>query len=268
MRRCDADPAGWPAVARGTGPALVLLHGFTGRATEWGAHLDRFATRFRVLAVDLPGHGANAAARDPGACRMERCVDELAALLDRRGLARAHVLGYSLGGRVALAFAVAHPARVERLVLESASPGIADPAERRARREADAALAARLERDGIAAFVDRWEAQPLFATQVRLDPATRSAAHTARLENDAAGLAASLRGMGAGAQEPLWERLPAVTAPTLLVVGELDGKFRDLAVAMAARLPRAQVAIVPGAGHNTHLENPTVFTGQVGVFLL
>lgn len=267
MPRSDGDTVDLQVVEHGSGAPLVLLHGFTGSAREWGAHIDRLARWFRVVAVDLAGHGQSGAPGDPAAYRMERCVNDLAATLDRRGIARAHWLGYSMGGRVALAVAVAQPARVDRLVLESASPGLADPAERRARIAADEALADRIEHAGIEAFVDEWMAQPLFASQRRLGTAALAAARAARRANNPVGLANSLRGLGAGAQEPLWARLPEVAAPTLLMVGEADPKFRAIAAAMAARMPRAEVAVIPEAGHNTHLENPAAFDERVGAFL-
>ena len=160
-----------------------------------------------------------------------------------------------------------HPSRVERLVLESSSPGIADPGERAARAAGDEALAARLERDGLAAFVDAWMAQPLFATQRQLDPAARSRERTLRLQHAPAGLAAALRCFGVGAQEPLWDCLPALRMPVLLVTGAADRRYRALAVAMAARVPGARVAVVPAAGHAVHLENPVPFWSLVGAFL-
>ena len=131
----------------GQGPALVLLHGFTGSAADWRDHVDSLASSHHVLAVDLPGHGASDAPNNPEAYRMERCVDDLAALLDLHAIERASWLGYSMGGRVALAFTVTHPDRVERLILEGASPGMADPNERRERMVRDETLAASIERD-------------------------------------------------------------------------------------------------------------------------
>ena len=138
----------------GSGPPLLLLHGFTGRAALWEPVARALAPAWHVLAVDLLGHGDSDAPADPGRYRMERAVADLAALLDALGIARTACLGYSMGGRLALAFAHAHPERVGALVLESASPGLAGVDERDVRLTADQALAARIERDGVAAFVD------------------------------------------------------------------------------------------------------------------
>jgi 2-succinyl-6-hydroxy-2,4-cyclohexadiene-1-carboxylate synthase len=246
---------------------LLLLHGFTGSGALWAPHAAALAERFRVIAPDLLGHGDSDAPPDPARHAMPRTIGDLAALLDALGVARCALLGYSLGGRVALALAAEHPQRVTALILEGASPGIADAEDRAARRAADAHLARRLEDDGLAAFVDAWMAQPLFATQAALPAAARTAARAARLRNSVVGLAACLRGLGTGSQPSYWQRLHELTMPVLLLAGERDAKFRALAGAMAERIPTATLRIVPGAGHTTHLENPAAFQQLVRAFL-
>jgi 2-succinyl-6-hydroxy-2,4-cyclohexadiene-1-carboxylate synthase len=255
-------------VARaGAGPALVLLHGFTGSTTTWEPHIPVFARDFDTVAIDLLGHGASAVPAEPARYRMEHAIADLCSLLDRLGIARAVWLGYSMGGRVALQFAIAQPARVAVLVLESASPGIADPAERAARVRSDEVLADFAEREGIAAFVDRWERLPLFASQARLPAAIRDGLRGQRLANDPVGLANSLRGLGQGAQVALHDRLGEVEMPTLLVVGEEDAKFRCLATEMSSAMPVARVEVVAGSGHAPHLEQPQAFQRVVSDFL-
>jgi naphthoate synthase len=249
------------ATVRGDGPPLVLLHGFTGSSADWTLP---FPGR-RVIAVDLPGHGRSPL--PPPGMRLPEVADALVAVLDRLGIGRADWLGYSLGGRAALHVALRHPDRVARLVLESCSPGIADASARAARAAADTALAETIERDGVAAFVDRWLAGPLFASQARLDPDVRARARAARLVNTPAGLAAALRALGPGVQAPLWDALKRIAAPVLLVVGADDATYRGYAEAMAAALPRATLAVIPGAGHTTHLENPAAFAAAVTTFL-
>jgi 2-succinyl-6-hydroxy-2,4-cyclohexadiene-1-carboxylate synthase len=250
--------AGWP---------LLLLHGFTGSAATWAPHTLRFAPHLRTIAPDLIGHGQSDSPPDPERYRMERCVADLLALLDALHVDRADVLGYSMGGRVALHLAAAAPGRVRSLVLESSSPGIADPPERQARIAADAALANSIERDGLEAFVDRWERLPLFASQAALPAGTRARLRDQRLRNSPIGLANSLRGMGAGRQESLWQRLATLHLPALLVVGALDAKYRDIAGQMIDALPNAQMQIIPAAGHAVHLEQPELFAQIVLEFL-
>ncbi|MDE3094503.1 MAG: 2-succinyl-6-hydroxy-2,4-cyclohexadiene-1-carboxylate synthase [Chloroflexota bacterium] len=252
--------------ASGDGPALLLLHGFTGSAATWEPFAAAWAG-FRTIAVDLIGHGASDAPADESRYTMARCVADVIALLDTLGAGRAAVLGYSMGGRVALHLALAAPDRISALVLEGASPGIEDAGERRARVASDRALADDIERDGVEAFVDRWQALPLFATQACLPDAVRLGLRTQRLRNSAAGLANSLRGMGAGTTEPLLACLHELAMPVLLVAGEHDAKYRTLALAMRDRMPDARVRIVPDAGHAPHLEQPAAFAPLVKEFL-
>jgi 2-succinyl-6-hydroxy-2,4-cyclohexadiene-1-carboxylate synthase len=248
-------------------PPLILLHGFSGSARGWGRQLDALAAYgLRVIALDLLGHGRSAAPADPRRYAIERCCQDILAALQELGVSRgrAILLGYSLGGRIALYTAFSGYFRA--LVLESASPGLADIAKREQRRHSDEALAARIEREGVAAFVARWEKLPLFASQQSLPPASRQALHRQRLHNSAVGLAQSLRGVGTGVQPALHAWLPALPIPVLLLAGALDTRFAGIARHMARLLPQAQLQIVPAAGHAVHLEQPQAFVSLVGAF--
>lgn len=249
----------------GDGAPLVLLHGFTGSAATWEPVRVLLGTRRRVVSLELPGHGASPPP-DP-AHGLADVARSAVAAVTALGIRRADWLGYSLGGRIALRVAVDHPAAVARLALESASPGLADPGARAVRAAADDALAARLERHGLAWFVDCWMAQPLFASQRRLDTTVLARERRLRLDQSPAGLAAALRAFGVGRQAPIWDRLATVTAPTLLVAGAEDARYVAIARAMATRLRDARVAVVPEAGHTVHLENPVPFWSLVCRFL-
>ena len=237
-------------------PPLGLVHGFTQTRRSWGRLAERLARSRRVVLVDAPGHGASAAVR-----------------LDLEGAGRAVVeavgsadlLGYSMGGRICLHAAVADPARVHRLVLVGATAGIVDPVARSRRRAEDLALADTLEREGDAglpAFLGRWLSSPLFTGL-----SSEAAGLDARLENTAEGLASSLRLCGTGAQEPLDERLGDLVMPVLLVVGEHDRRFRDEADRLQEAIRSAEVAVVDGAGHACHLEQPEAFLDVVETWL-
>lgn len=232
-----------PSYESDQGPRpLLLLHGFTGCAGNWKPISPKLMASETghdtrpIIAVDLLGHGQTEAPRDPDRYAIERAVADLEAVLDTLRIERTDLVGYSMGGRLALAFAVLAPGRVVRLVLESASPGLRTPDERTARVTADRALADSIERDGVPAFVDRWERLPLFASQDRLPVERREALRKQRLDNRASGLANSLRGMGTGAQPSFWEQLPSLQAPTLLITGEEDTKFCAIAEEMHALL--------------------------------
>ncbi len=254
-----------PAQPTGT---LVLLHGFTGSAASWGDHLDVLARAgLRVIALDMPGHGESEAPADPQRYMMEHCRADILAALRELDVneGEANLLGYSMGGRVALYTALQRgrnslrPYGFRALILESASPGLATETERAQRREQDNALADRIEREGVAAFVDYWEQLPLFASQQALPDEIRERQRQQRLANRAVGLANSLRGVGTGAQPALYSLLPELALPTLLIAGELDTKFCAIARQMAQSMPQAQVTIVPNAGHTVHLEQPELF---------
>jgi 2-succinyl-6-hydroxy-2,4-cyclohexadiene-1-carboxylate synthase len=252
----------------GTGRPVLLLHGFTGstRTLDDVAGALRAAGR-STIAADLLGHGDSDAPHDASRYIMERCIERLVGVLDATASDPVDVLGYSLGGRVALGLAVAQPERVRGLVLIGASAGLADPAERAARRAADEALAETIERDGVTDFVERWLAQPLFASQARLGRAFRDAARAQRLHNRVPGLAGSLRGLGTGAQPSLHAALAGLPVPLLLAVGAEDAKFRAIAEDLARRAPRARIAVIPDAGHAAHLENPSAFLAETLAFL-
>lgn len=177
------------------------------------------------------------------------------------------LVGYSMGGRLALAYAVRNPERVRRLVLESASPGIETEEERARRREDDAALAWRIEADGIESFVAHWEAIPLFESQGRVPEETRARQREQRLSNHPASLAASLRGLGTGSLPSYWGSLPDLGVPVLVLVGELDPKFTRIGTRMAELLPRAGLTVVAEAGHTVHLERPDAWLEAVTPFL-
>jgi 2-succinyl-6-hydroxy-2,4-cyclohexadiene-1-carboxylate synthase len=267
MTRLHLNGLDYYVEMNGSGPPLVLLHGFTGNAASWARHVDTYASEFTCVTVDLPGHGETAAPADPARYAMERVVEDLALLSARLGFARAAWLGYSMGGRLALGVGVLAPDVVGARVLEGAAPGLSDAAVRAARVASDEALAVRLEREGIVPFIDFWERLPLFATQERLPAERREALRRQRLTNNPLGLANSLRGMGQGAQPALRERLGAVRVPVLLIAGEEDTKFRALAAEMAEALPAARCALIPGAGHAAHFERPAIFDALVLGFL-
>ena len=261
------DDLRWEVRACGAGAPLLLIHGFTGRGSGWGAHAATFARDFRVIVVDLPGHGRSRIPPVPARASVERTADDLATILRRLDAAPAHVLGYSLGARIALRLAVVHPTVVRRLILESPSAGLAGEAERQARCAADEARAVRLDRDGIEAFVDEWEREPVFASQASLSPARAARLRAERLRNSTAGLAASLRGAGQGTMQPLHARLAEVQARTLVIAGAVDPTGRARAEAVADGILGARLEVSPAAGHSPHLETPTTFRSLALAFL-
>lgn len=228
---------------------LVLVHGFAQTAACWGPVATELAQSHDVTAVELPGHG------DRPAPALD-LPDTAATVAERAG--RAVYVGYSFGGRVCLQLALDHPDVVAGVVLIGATAGLEGPSDRAERRAADDALAERIEAGGVEAFLDGWLALPLFAGL----PAHHHFRHE-RARNTAAGLAASLRLAGTGAQEPLWHRLGELGLagfPVLVMAGAQDGKFAAIGQRLAAAIgPAAELALVEGAGHTAHLEQPERF---------
>jgi len=252
-----------PLASSGTGAGrrIVLVHGFTQTATSWRRVTGLLSSTYEVVTVDLPGHG------ESSACRVED-LGAAAALVGEAG-GRSVYVGYSLGGRCCLTLALTSPHLVEGLVLVGATAGMEDPAERAARRVADDALADRLDppdgTPGIAvrAFLEQWLAGPLFA---HLDAEQADVA--ARLANDGAGLAASLRTTGTGTQLPSWERLAELEMPVGLVTGELDVRFAEIAERMGRAIgDNATHVVVPGVGHAVPFEDPRAFASVVRGFV-
>jgi len=241
----------------GRGERVVLVHGFTQTGRSWRAIAARLAASYEVLTVDLPDHGRSAQLHAAG-------LDDAAAALGRTA-GRATYVGYSLGGRVCLTLALADPSLVERLVLVGASPGIDSPSGRAERRRSDEALADRIEgRDGspgltLEEFLAEWIAGPLFA---HLSPAQADLG--SRRENTVAGLAASLRSLGAGTQEPSLARLHGLDMPVLALAGEKDLRYRAVAAEMARAIgANSSYALVEGAGHAAPFEEPARFTAML-----
>lgn len=225
---------------------LVMLHGFTQTGAAWESVARELGDRWRVSTPDLGGHGGNAAL-GPLSFAGE------AAMIDAVAPRRFILCGYSLGGRIALYYALRRPERLRALVLVSCSPGLRDADDRARRRRDDEELAAAIESRPLDDFAEEWGSQPLFADQ---PGHVAAAAHADRLRNTPDGLAASLRGLGTGVMPPLWDRLELLDLPVVVVVGERDHKFRAIGEEMVAALPRSRYIVVPDAGHAVHLERP------------
>ncbi len=215
----------------------VFVHGFTQTPASWES----------VVAAEPPRdvHDVDVFSRVPDGLSF---VDVAHAL----GVFDATYIGYSMGGRLCLQLALDRPEVVRRLVLVSASPGIADPAERAARRDTDEARAQEIERDGVDAFLERWLAQPMFATLAR----DQAGLEKRRRDNTVHRLTSQLRVLGQGTQPSNWDRLGGLAMPVLLIVGELDPKYVEIARQMVAAIPDARIEVIAGTGHACHLERP------------
>jgi 2-succinyl-6-hydroxy-2,4-cyclohexadiene-1-carboxylate synthase len=238
----------------GQGETLLLLHGFTGSRQQWQEIAETLASDYRVISVDLLGHGETDSPADSSRYTIDHAATDLVTIASHLDAGPLHLLGYSMGGRLALYTAIHYADHVRSLLLESASPGLESEAERDARRAQDEALADRIEHEGMDWFAAYWGNLSLWDSQRALPRAIRDGLDEQRRSNHPAGLANSLRGMGTGNQPSLWDNLEALAMPVTLIAGELDTKFVSINEQMQGGIPGATCFIVPGTGHNVHLE--------------
>ncbi|MHC5391113.1 2-succinyl-6-hydroxy-2,4-cyclohexadiene-1-carboxylate synthase [Listeria welshimeri] len=247
----------------GEKPVLLMLHGFTGSNKTFQESITHLEKHFSIVAPDLLGHGKTDSPDEIARYSIERIVEDLVTILQELKIMQCFVLGYSMGGRVATAFASAHPEMVRGLILVSSSPGLAQKDLQESRVQADNRLADMLETEGIISFVDYWEKLALFASQEVLSDELKKRIRLERLAQNPNGLAMSLRGMGTGKQPSYWNHLADFTFPVLLMTGSLDEKFEKIAQEMQQLLPNSTHVTVQNAGHAVYLEQPNIFLSQL-----
>jgi pimeloyl-ACP methyl ester carboxylesterase len=233
----------------GSGPAVLLSHGYGATSCMWRGQVDALSPRYRVLTWDMRGHG-DSASPDAAALYSEAAtVDDMAAILDSCGISRAVVGGLSLGGYMSLAFYVKYPERVEALMLFDTGPGYRKAEARAGWNQMAERRARALEEQGLDALRDSGE-------EVR-----------ASRHRSAAGLAHAARGMLAQFDARVIDALPSIAVPALVLVGERDEPFIVATEVMSAKIPRATKVVIPGAGHAANLHQPAAFNRAVEEFL-
>jgi 2-succinyl-6-hydroxy-2,4-cyclohexadiene-1-carboxylate synthase len=220
-----------------------MLHGFTGSQASFA----RLAVPRSAIAPTLGGH-----LDAPASADFWTEVQRLAALAP----AATQLFGYSLGGRLALGLVARYPGRYRRAILVSAHPGLIDEAQRIERRLQDERFVRLLRDRGLSEFVSAWEAQPMWRTQHALPEAVRCAKRRERLAHTAEGLAQSLASVGLGHMPDLRPQLERAACAVRFLVGARDVKFVSLAEELCSIMPRAQLSVAPGAGHDLLLERP------------
>ncbi|MEH7272212.1 2-succinyl-6-hydroxy-2,4-cyclohexadiene-1-carboxylate synthase [Neobacillus vireti] len=251
----------------GEGFPLLPLHGFTGDSSTWTPFCPVWGKHSRLIIPDIVGHGQTELSEDINRYKMEAVAADLIFILDRLEIEKIDILGYSMGGRLALTIAILYPHRIRKLILESASPGLVTEEERIMRRMKDGELANFINEHGIEAFVDYWEAIPLFSSMDALPEPMKDRIRAQRLSNSSKGLMNSLLGMGTGAQPSWWEKLQLLSCEVLLVTGEKDEKFCRIAEKMQKYLKKASWIVINGCGHAIHVEQKEKFGTIVSDFL-
>ncbi|WP_019414909.1 2-succinyl-6-hydroxy-2,4-cyclohexadiene-1-carboxylate synthase [Paenisporosarcina sp. TG20] len=238
---------------------IVFLHGFTGSTMTWEPIIEDLPKTIRCIAVDLLGHGKSESPKSPNRYQMNEQLLDLHTLFGLLQVTTFSLVGYSMGGRIALAYALKYPEHIIHLILESASPGLASLVEQQARVKADERLAGKIEIEGISKFIDYWQDISLFHSQEKLSEWKRLAIRQERLLQSPLGLANSLRGIGTGNQPSYWLQLKQLKIPVTLVTGEFDQKFNLIAQQMKKSLSNSQHIQVLTVGHAIHVENPVQF---------
>ncbi|WP_064092737.1 2-succinyl-6-hydroxy-2,4-cyclohexadiene-1-carboxylate synthase [Rossellomorea aquimaris] len=244
---------------KGEGSPLVFLHGFTGDTTTWSYVTSKLSEKYQCISVDIIGHGQTDSPEDTNRYSMDAVAKDLQSIFAQLQIEQATIVGYSMGGRLALHFSMVNPELVKALLLESASPGIENKEERRERSKRDHMLAENIMKNGIQSFVDFWENVPLFSTQQKLPKDVQERIRQQRLRQNPTGLANSLLGMGTGEQPSWWGKLECMSVPVFLLVGEQDEKFKNIALEMKERNSSFQIVTFFNVGHAIHVEEPRKF---------
>lgn len=251
----------------GEGFPVVLLHGFTGDISTWSDCEEEFKKNSRIIKVDLVGHGKSSSPDSIERYEMKSVIADLRSILQNLNIDQADVVGYSMGGRVALAFTLMNPTLVRKLVLESASPGLITEKDRSNRREQDEQLAKKIQQNGLDWFVEYWGNIPLFESQKKIPALIRQRIKEQRKQNSIRGLANSLIGMGTGSQPSYWEKLTHYSGEVFLLTGSTDEKFVKIAEKMSTNLTNSYWVNIDGCGHAIHVEQPEKFGTIVSGFL-
>lgn len=251
----------------GAGFPLVLLHGFTGDSSTWTPFCSVWGEHSKLIIPDIIGHGKTGSPEQINRYKIESAAKDLVCLLDALGIEKTDLLGYSMGGRLALTFSILYPARVRRLILESSTPGLSAKSDRQERCMKDKELAHFIRDNGIEAFVEYWENIPLFASMADISEDAKNAVRKQRLANCPLGLANSLLGMGTGSQPSWWDRLELLESKVLLLTGSKDLKFCGIAEKMQKQLKHSTWVTFQNCGHAIHVEEKEKFGTIVSEFL-
>ena len=256
-------------------PAILFLHGFMGDRTEFELTIADISKQFYCVAINLPAHGeidvikqmTDQIADQDDYYTIQSTANLVIKFLDFLRIEQCFLVGYSMGGRLALYLTIYFPQYFHKVVLESASAGLRTAAEKSDRLAKDQKLATELEHlkhHDFRLFLENWYQQSIFAS-LRSHPDFPQMLEK-RLNNSPAQLAKSLRNLSIGMQPSLWEKLSENEVPLLLLVGELDLKFVQVNQQMQQLCKLSQLQIVPNCGHNIHFENPNLFIEKIKSF--
>jgi len=246
---------------------LILLHGFTGCAEDWLPVIEQMPNKYNYVAIDIIGHGKSDAPNNSSLYSVDSLVQQLKFIKDKLTKEKVFLLGYSMGGRLALNYAVTFPEDIRGLILESSTAGIKNDDERSKRYESDMKLVEYIESHSIEDFIELWSDQELFYTQLRFSNDKLKMMKKKKAAANKTGYANSLRGFSSGIMPPVHDQLKKIPVKVLLITGDLDSKYTGINARIAKRFFKAKHKIVRNSGHNTHLEEPKRFIEIVTNYL-
>ena len=246
---------------------VLALHGFTGSANDWNFLIPSLSRNNNVFALDLIGHGQSDSPDDLSMYSTDSIIEQINTTIEQISATNLILIGYSMGGRAALSYAVSYPGKVSGLILESTTWGIPEENFRNERIKSDKKLAEYILSNDVEKFVDYWMNLDLFATQKKLPAKILSDVRKNKLKNNKIGLANSLLGFGTGSMPPLHNLVNKIKAPALFITGEHDSKFTQINSEIKKHILNAAHITIPGAGHNVHLEKPDEFINVINNFL-
>ncbi|MGX7051536.1 2-succinyl-6-hydroxy-2,4-cyclohexadiene-1-carboxylate synthase [Leuconostoc palmae] len=232
----------------------LLLHGFMGSMNDFDTIKDKLPGQ--VMLINLLGFGRNVpTVNDPEKFKMKNQINDITMLLDDVNWQTFNLLGYSMGGRLALGLALEIPDRITYLFLESATAGISENIDREIRRKQDNIRANDII-ENFENFVLQWEKLPLFKSQLLLPADQQQKMRSQRLNQNKYNVANSLVYMGTGSQPNFWNQISDLNVRVKIIVGEYDKKFQRIALKMTNMMRKASFVIIDNAGHNIHFEQP------------
>ncbi len=247
-------------------PALILLHGFTGRATDWLESAEYLKDICRPVLIDLPGCGESPFPGNEAVFKPEgisRVISE--ALKDIPG--KKIIGGYSMGARAALLTFIKHPEDFAGIVLISGTAGISDPAGRKSRSVSDELLAKKVSELGVEKFIAGWMDNPLFRGLKNLPTEKYEKIVRGKKANSPHALACWLKHFSPGLMPDMWPHLKNIQVPVLLAYGSDDSKYADLSKRMAGEIKNAELIEIAGSGHNVHQEKPVELATGIKAFI-
>jgi len=234
----------------GDSPSIYALHGFMGSGRDFALLAQNLSVE--LWAWDLIGHGKSSVPLEERWYSLAGQLQFLKDTIPRDSI----LLGYSMGGRLALQFACRHPQHIKGIVIVGGTPGIVGDQARQDRHRWDHQMASQIRANGMSAFVEYWNKLPIIQSQQNIASEHRQVMLDIRREHSEIGIANSIEYFGTGQMPHCWAELATMDVPILLLVGEQDQKYIDIALQMFDVITNASLAVIPAAGHCAHLENP------------